>query len=268
MPVAFQNTAFGGAHMFADQDQRQLIGQQFVIGQAHALRRGGREIVIVRRNMRLAQRFGERRPGAHLEIRLVEPFGHHRHAVKRTADRFGQRFGGKAFGQRIDRLVQRHVGIVFHHIIGMRHLQAIVEAFYPPADDASRSDRQGFVQIVFMGVEEDEFDGPGVVATTHAIRLALVARRQMVEHVDGRWWRCGRLRRRSAWGDRSDRPRRQADRKLGPPSGGPQLARSVFPAAGRCPAGCAFRRKGETESLAAWCAKIIMPRPFVMPGLE
>ena len=60
MPVAFEHAAFGGAHMCADQDQRQLIGEKFVIGQPHALGRGRVQIRLVRRSVRLAAALRQR----------------------------------------------------------------------------------------------------------------------------------------------------------------------------------------------------------------
>ena len=183
--VAFQHTPlFDGAHLAADQHQRQLVGQQLVISQALALGCQGLQIFFVHRRMDFADRVGKRRPAARLQIGRVEPFRHRRDFLHRAADRLAQHLACQPFGQGIDRLVQRHILARRRDDIGMRHLQAIVEALDAARNDALAAHRKRFVQPIGMSVEEHQLDRRGVVGAAHFVRLALITRGDVVHHID------------------------------------------------------------------------------------
>jgi hypothetical protein len=133
--------------------------------------------------MGLPDRLREWRPAACFKECRIEPFRHRRHLFQAAADRLAQHLARQAFGQAVDRLVQWHVLARRGDEIGMRHLQPVVEAFYPPRDDPLAADRQRLVQPVGMGVEEHQLDHRGVVGAAHAIWLRFHPGREMVEHV-------------------------------------------------------------------------------------
>jgi hypothetical protein len=95
------------AQLRPDQHQRQLVGQQArhrpaaaapmfpATGRLHALAHAPPS--APRRTAQNASRLQERR---------VLPFRQHRHFLQRAAHRLGQRFGGQAFGEGIDRLMR------------------------------------------------------------------------------------------------------------------------------------------------------------------
>ena len=71
----------------------------------------------------------------------ILPFRHLRHAFQRAAHSLGQSLRRKTFGQAIDRFMQRqrHCILRRHHIIGMGHLQPVLEAFDFAGNQAARA---------------------------------------------------------------------------------------------------------------------------------
>ena len=93
------------AQLRPDQHQRQLVGQQFVIGQPPPHRCFRRQVGLMHGRMRRRQRLAERREAFALQKRRILPFRHHRHLRQCAAHRLGQRLCGQALGQGIDRLM-------------------------------------------------------------------------------------------------------------------------------------------------------------------
>ncbi len=71
------------------------------------------------------------------------------------------------------------------HVIGMGHLQLFFVALDLAAHDAFGSGWQKPAQIVGVGMKEDQFERRRVVGAADLVGLPAVARRQMVEHIDG-----------------------------------------------------------------------------------
>ena len=98
------------AHMGAHQRERELPGEQFVIGQPRPGQALGRDVVRLGRPVQMAQRVGEggktlaRQPG------LVLPFRQLGHAGQRALHRAPHIAERQPFGERIDRLDQRQIG--------------------------------------------------------------------------------------------------------------------------------------------------------------
>ncbi len=260
-PIALYRPAFGGAHAGADHQQRELVGEQFVIGEAAARLGLEREVGFMRRRVRAHERDAEALPILRLAIRRVLPLRHRGNLLQRRADRLGDRLRGQAFGQRIDGLVQRQRAFLsrLDDIVGVRHLQPVLVALDAPADDAALSRRQGLLQVIGMGMEEDEIDDRRVVGAAHAIGLAAVARGDVVEHVQ-RHGRDPPGFRRDQLGPVGavDHARRQVEDQVDQPRAGDardQLLDTRADAGGAC----AYRQKGERESRAAWQGNNMRP---------
>ena len=136
-PVAHQRRTDAGAVRFLDQQQRQAVRQQFVIGQP--VTRGG-----VFAPVRLRQRLV---PGGPLELvqqARLDPFGQRLHLRQRQLDQRRQPPLRQPFGQGIDRLhqlPQRQVA-AFGDVIGVDDLQRLAELVQPPGDPAGFAQRQ------------------------------------------------------------------------------------------------------------------------------
>ena len=104
LALAFKYAAFESAHARPDQQQRQLIGEQLVIGKPHARRHFGGKIAVALRRVRGHDRLTERWPAACLQQTLVQPFRQFREGLKGAADRFCQRLQRKVFRQPVHRL--------------------------------------------------------------------------------------------------------------------------------------------------------------------
>ena len=131
----FAQAALGGAavagplpHMRAQQGERELAGEQFVVSQPRPRRAGRIERVGLIGAMDGAQRAGKIRIAIALEPSRVLPFRQLRDAFKRGIDRLAHLVRVQPFGQRIDRIDQRQFGkaIRIDHTVGMQHLQVPV----------------------------------------------------------------------------------------------------------------------------------------------
>ena len=218
--------------------------------------RVGRKIGFVCRRVRGAQRVGETRPAAALCMNagschsgiarhfLQRARGSPWRATSRSGLRSAHRPARAAAARRLLPARRRNRDAPSAAWSLKRSMRAADDALASPSGSV-------LLQIIGMGVEEDEFDQRRVVGTAHAIGLAAVARRQVVEHVQ--------RHRRDAPGLGVDQLRpigavdhaRTADRRSDRAAACPQRARSASRCAARRPAACAFRRKGERESRAA-----------------
>ena len=119
-----------GAHMGAQQSERELACQQFIVSEP---RPGGavRSEVFGRGGaMQRVQRLAKARIVVASQPRRVLPFRQHRQPLERCADRLADLVRMQALGQRIDRINQRQFGKArcVDHAVGMQHLQvAVVE---------------------------------------------------------------------------------------------------------------------------------------------
>ena len=148
-------TAFGGAaaagalaQMRAQERERELAGEQFVIGKPRPCRAVRHEVVGRRRAVDAAQRVGEARKarcaGA---TRASCHSGSCGQAFEREVDRLAHLVRMQALGERIDRIDQRQVGETrfVHHAVGVHHLQvAVVERRRCPIRSAARPTGKSF----------------------------------------------------------------------------------------------------------------------------
>ncbi len=178
---ALQHAARLSAHVRAYQHKRQLIGEQFVIGEPHPRWGLRRQIGFVFRRMRCHNGVVERRPAACPQQMLVEPLRRVRHGLQRAAHRFADHLVGKPVGQRIHRLVRRHLCMIFRQfdIIGVDHLQPARVALDAPADNPLGAHWQCARQVVALRAKEHQFQKGGVVGAAHLVGPARIARRQV-----------------------------------------------------------------------------------------
>ena len=130
--IAAISAAAGAAHVRAHQDKRELIGEQFVIGEPYS-RRGVRRNRIRRLRDDGPPSAPQRNSGefGSFAIACACHSGSTGRPRQRPAHRFGQHPRIKSFGQAVDRLDQRHVGEAFgiQDAVGMDHLAMAVPKF-------------------------------------------------------------------------------------------------------------------------------------------
>ncbi len=180
--AAFAGRAAAGlpAHMRAHQRERELAGQQFVIGEPRPRQALRQNVVRLGRPVQMAQRGGEGGKALARDPGLVLPFGQIRQPRQRVVHRPPHIAGGQPLGQRIDRLDQRQRGeaLLVHHAVGMHHLQHAVVEFGGAGDVARLAHRQQLLQVVAARVEIGQRDVAGVVVGVDAIGRARAMRRR------------------------------------------------------------------------------------------
>ena len=172
-------------HMRPHQSQRQLVGEQFVVGEPAARRRFRRQIILGFGAVQGFQRLPPCRPGMFLPERRIEPFGEDGSQREGAADGLGQHFQGQALGQRIDRLHRLQLVALRRgaHVIRMGHLDFIVEALDLAADDPRLALGQDVVQVIGARMKEDQRHAAGLVFAGDFVGQAPVGRRVMGHHV-------------------------------------------------------------------------------------
>ena len=145
--------------------QRQLVRQQFVIGEPRRRRPTGIDVARRVRVVHLAQRLQESGRAEPALGRFVHPFGQSRRARQGALRGPGERAGIKPLGQAVDRLDGRHARQLFgrHHLVGMDHLQIAVPDLQLAGDPARRAQRQAVAHPFFVVAEKHQFDVAGVV---------------------------------------------------------------------------------------------------------
>ena len=173
-------------HMRAGERQRELAGQELVIGEPRPGGRVGQDIGRERRGgaggaMRRKSPGISRAPGTPGPAIRATPAG-----LERAVDRLVQLAGEQAFGERIDRLDQRQLGEpgFVDHPVGMHHLQHAVVERGGARDVAALALRQQLCDVVRVVAEIGEHDVAGVVARIDQIGRAPAGRRRPVA-VDG-----------------------------------------------------------------------------------
>ena len=132
------------AHPRPHEEQRELVGEQFVIGEAGRRRTGRVDVLGSRRMVHRAERLGE---GGQLEPvhgLVADPFGQSRQAIERSLGGAGDGARVEALGQPVDRLDRRQAGefVGVHHPVGMDDLPPAVPEFELARDPALGPDRQ------------------------------------------------------------------------------------------------------------------------------
>ena len=181
--VTAKTAPAGLAHAPAHQCQRQLPGQQFVMGQPPAGRGEQIEVGRCNRIVQADQRFAQRRPVLARQQGPVGPFGQVRETVQHLLDALAQDLAGQACGHRIDRFDERQVArlVDADHVVRVDHGCAAVEPFDFPGNQHRLADRQCLFQPVAFAAEEGEGDLARFVMAEHAPRHpGLAARRRLV----------------------------------------------------------------------------------------
>ncbi len=181
-PVANGRTPLAPPEPLPHQGERQLVREQFVIGKARA---GGGERQDARLILRLVDGddgLPPGRPAFPLQQRRIDPFG----KIAEFGDRlrYGplQGFPGEPGGQAIYGFDhgQAIAGVGRQDVVGMAHLQAALEPFRAPAHEPPAPLGQDFLEIVAVGMEEDELHLPARVAAGDAVGPPAARRRGMV----------------------------------------------------------------------------------------
>ena len=144
--VAFQNAAGLFFDLLADNGQGELIGQEFIVGQAAATRGVWADVVKCFGHVGLQQGFPERKKMMFFDEVVLLPFRKIGHPLQSLADELVEHFVGQAGRQRINRLNANNLFGVFgtDNVIRVGHLFDAVKAFNPSADDALFADGKIF----------------------------------------------------------------------------------------------------------------------------
>ena len=166
--------------MRAHQGQRELAGEQFVIGEP---RPGGtfrHHVMRLGRPVQLAQRGGEAGEALARDPGRVLPFGQVGQAAERLVHRAPHIAERQSFGQRVDRLDQRQAckARFVHNPVGMHHLQHAVVEFGGAGDVAGLPHGQELLQIILARVEKRQRQRPGIVAGDNPVGRARAVRRR------------------------------------------------------------------------------------------
>ena len=172
----------------AHEEQRELVGEQFVIGEAGRRRTGRVDVLGPRRLMHRAERLGERRQVQPAHGLVADPFRQPRQALERSLGGAGDGARVEAFGQPVDRLDRGQAGELLgvHHPVGMDDLPPAVPKLELARDPAPGPDRQFRAHPFVVGEEEDEFDVAGVVLDQHLERRARARVRRLAMLGHGR----------------------------------------------------------------------------------
>ena len=163
------------------QRQRQLPGQQLVVGEALPRRRARRHVGGLLRPMQPRKRALDIGPAALLQPGRFLPLGQHRHALDRLLRRLQQDLAREARSERIYRLQHRQIVARFrrHDVVGMRHLLLVVVGLDASAHVADASLRQLPFDEFALRMEEHQIDAPGFVLARDLVgRLVVAARRR------------------------------------------------------------------------------------------
>ena len=191
---AFAQAALGGAavagplpHMRAQQGERELAGEQFVIREPRPRRACRIERVRLLGAMDCAQRSGEIRIAVAREPCRVLPLRQFRDALERGIDRLAHLVRVQPFGQRIDRVDQRQPCKPFgiDHAVGMQHLQMAVVERRGARHVAQLALGKELFQIILARVEIGDGQRVGVVESIDVVGRARPVRRRRPVALDG-----------------------------------------------------------------------------------
>ena len=166
--------------MGADQRQRELARQHFIIGEPRPRLAFGREIRRCGRPVQGRQRRGKIRPLLARRVGRIEPLRQHRNGGERRRDGPPQRVLREPLGERIERLDQRHAGELggIDHALGMHHLQHAVIGFDGAGDIAQLPQRQHPFDLLLAQREIRDRQRAGVVRGVDLERRARPVRRR------------------------------------------------------------------------------------------
>ena len=165
--------------MRAHQGERELAGEQFVIGKPRPAQTFGEQVVQRGGPVQVLERIGEAGKLVALEPSRILPLVETRQLGQCGVDRLAHLIDAEALGQRIDRLNQRQL-VEFglgHHPIRMGHLQHAVVERGGARHDAPLADREELFEIVSPRVEIGQRQRAGVVVGFDAVWRARAVRR-------------------------------------------------------------------------------------------
>ena len=162
------------AHPRPHEEQRELVGEQFVIGEAGRRRTSRIDVLGPERAVHRAKRLGEARQSEPVHGLVADPFGQSRQAIERSLGGACDGAQVEALGQPVDRLDRRQAGelVGVHHPVGMDDLPPAVPEFELARDPALGPDRQLRAHPFVVGEEEDKLDVAGVILDQHLERRA------------------------------------------------------------------------------------------------
>ena len=161
--------AGNGAHARPHEQERELVGEQFVIGEAGRRRTGRVDVLGPFRPVHRAERLGEAGQFEPAQGVGAEPFRQPGHAFQRSLGGAGDGARVEALGQPVDRLDRRQAGefVGVHHPVGMDDLSPAVPKLELARDPAPGADRQLRAHPFGIGEEEHKLDVAGVVLDQH-----------------------------------------------------------------------------------------------------
>ena len=180
-PVAGAWPAGEVAHARAHHQQRQLIGEQFVIGEPRRAGPTGSISPGSRGLWSLASAAANEGAFRRRAVPSAIHSGKRGNRASAALHGFGEDARKQPLGQSVDRLDGGHFGERFgvHHTVGMDHLQAPVPHFELARHPARGAQRQHLANPVVVGEEEHQFDIAGVVLDQHLVgRLRAGVRRR------------------------------------------------------------------------------------------
>ena len=188
VPGAGGGAAGGAPQMRAHQRERELAGQEFVVGKprpGQAFRQTGRRVPPAGAD---AQRLGEGRKAFARNPARVLPFGQVRHACERGVDRPCALIEAEPLGQR-DRparpaAASPKLGFV-DDAVGMHHLQHVVVERGRARHVSPLADRQQLLQVILARIEIRQSEIAGLVAGVDLIGRARPVRRRRPVPIDG-----------------------------------------------------------------------------------
>ncbi len=173
--------------MRAQQSERELARQQFVVSEPRPRRAVGLDVFGRLRAMDLAERFGKARIVVALAPRRILPFRQIRQAIERRIHRFTHLERVQPFGERIDRIDQRQFCQAFgiDHAAGMQHLQMAVIEGRCARHVTQLALGQELFQIIPARVEIGDGERVGIVVGVDIVGRARPVRRRRAMPVDG-----------------------------------------------------------------------------------
>ena len=140
-PFGAVRAAGNGPHPRPHEQERELVGEQFVIGETGRRRTGRVDVLGPRRLVHRGQRRGEAGQVEPAHGFVADPFRQPRQALERGLGRAGDSARVEALGQAVDRLDRGQAGELLgvHHPVGMDDLPPAVPKLELAGDPARRA---------------------------------------------------------------------------------------------------------------------------------
>ncbi len=183
MPLAADCAPFLGLQVLPHQGERELSGEQLVIGEPLPGSGARGDVGCLLRLVDAGEGAREVGPAAGGEPGRLLPLDEVGHALERLPGGLDEDLAGEPGGERIDGLQHRQFGAGFRRddVVRMRHLRAVVVGLDAAADRAHGADGKLALDEAALGMEEDEVDLAGLVLAQDLVgRPRIAARRGAV----------------------------------------------------------------------------------------